>query len=179
VPEQPPLPDHLPPCPKCRSGAVRRTIDTTQGFYCLCSSCGDGWHHDRISSDTDKRFVLPPGGWVWPCEGLAARGKSASGSQSSQSTSPSVVAGVCVLPSPLCASAVSGNTPAREISPEERELQKEKAAEQEDLAKLSSNSRFVADPTSGHHIHLENSTLVVRAIREVVDAVRSKKPLAK
>jgi hypothetical protein len=83
------------------------------------------------------------------------------------------------LPSPLCASAVSGNTPAREISPEERELQKEKAAEQEDLAKLSSNSRFVADPTSGHHIHLENSTLVVRAIREVVDAVRSKKPLAK
>jgi pimeloyl-ACP methyl ester carboxylesterase len=76
-------------------------------------------------------------------------------------------------------STVSGNTSTREMSPEERELQQEKAAEQEDLARLSSNSRFVADPTSGHHIHLENPTLVIRAIREVVDAVRSKKPLAK
>jgi len=65
------------------------------------------------------------------------------------------------------------------MSPEERELQQEKAAEQEDLARLSNNSRFVADPTSGHHIHLENSVLVVRAIREVVDAIRSKKPIAR
>lgn len=63
---------------------------------------------------------------------------------------------------------------SREMSPEERELHLEKAREQEDLARLSGNSRFVADPTSGHHIYLENPALVVDAIRDVVDAVRSK-----
>ena len=54
-----------------------------------------------------------------------------------------------------------------------------KAKEQEDLARLSSNSRFATDPTSGHHIYVENPALLVDAIRDVVDAVRSKKPLAK
>ena len=68
---------------------------------------------------------------------------------------------------------------SREMSREERELHQEKASEQEDLARLSSNSRFVADPTSGHHIYVENPALVVDAIRDVVDAVRSKKPLAR
>jgi pimeloyl-ACP methyl ester carboxylesterase len=46
-----------------------------------------------------------------------------------------------------------------------------------DHARLSTNSRWYVAPGSGHHIHLEDPGLVVAAIRRVVEAARSGKPL--
>jgi pimeloyl-ACP methyl ester carboxylesterase len=37
-----------------------------------------------------------------------------------------------------------------------------------DLARLSRQGRLVMDPLSGHHVHLDNPQVVVRAIREVI-----------
>lgn len=48
---------------------------------------------------------------------------------------------------------------------------------QADLATLSSNSRYIMATSSGHHIHIEEPDLVVDAIRQVIDAVRSKTQL--
>lgn len=48
---------------------------------------------------------------------------------------------------------------------------------QADLATLSSNSRRITATSSGHHIHLDEPDLVIDAIRQVIDAVRSKMPL--
>jgi pimeloyl-ACP methyl ester carboxylesterase len=53
------------------------------------------------------------------------------------------------------------------------DLQREKSDQKTDLARLSRNSKLVRDPSSGHHIHVENPELVVRAIEEVIEtAVR-------
>ena len=52
------------------------------------------------------------------------------------------------------------------------DIKPEKAAEQEDLLRLSSNSTMVRDPSSGHHIHVENPSLVAKAIADVVTASR-------
>jgi pimeloyl-ACP methyl ester carboxylesterase len=51
-------------------------------------------------------------------------------------------------------------------------IKPEKAAEQEDLLRLSSNSTMVRDPSSGHQIHVENPSLVAKAIADVVNASR-------
>ena len=51
-------------------------------------------------------------------------------------------------------------------------IKPEKAAEQEDLLGLSNNSKMVRDPSSGHHVHVENPGLVAKAIADVVDASR-------
>jgi pimeloyl-ACP methyl ester carboxylesterase len=40
------------------------------------------------------------------------------------------------------------------------------------LATLVPNARHVTDTNSGHEIHKEQPALVIKAIREVVDAVR-------
>src|SRR5262249_17564641 len=50
------------------------------------------------------------------------------------------------------------------------ELQREKNDQKSDLARLSRNSKLVRDPTSGHHIHVENPELVARSIEEVIQA---------
>jgi pimeloyl-ACP methyl ester carboxylesterase len=52
------------------------------------------------------------------------------------------------------------------------EIAREKAGEQEDLLRLSNNSKMYRDPSSGHHIHVENPGLVANAIVEIVDASR-------
>jgi pimeloyl-ACP methyl ester carboxylesterase len=53
------------------------------------------------------------------------------------------------------------------------DLQRERSDHKADLARLSRNSKLVRDPSSGHHIHVENPELVVRAIEEVIEtAVR-------
>jgi pimeloyl-ACP methyl ester carboxylesterase len=44
---------------------------------------------------------------------------------------------------------------------------------QADLAALSSNSRQITATSSGHHIQLDEPDIVVEAIRQVIDAVRS------
>ena len=50
------------------------------------------------------------------------------------------------------------------------ELEREKAAELDDQPRISRNSKLVRDPSSGHHVHVDNPTLVAGAIEEVVTA---------
>lgn len=50
------------------------------------------------------------------------------------------------------------------------DLQREKSEEKVDLARLSRNAKLVRDPSSGHHIHVDNPQLVVRAIEEAIEA---------
>jgi pimeloyl-ACP methyl ester carboxylesterase len=52
------------------------------------------------------------------------------------------------------------------------ELEAERVHHQRDLLRLSRNSRHVIAEGSGHNVHLERPDLVVRAIRDVVAAVR-------
>lgn len=57
------------------------------------------------------------------------------------------------------------------ISPEEwKRLGEEKRQEKADQARLSRNSQFILDSTSGHHIQLDHPKLVIDAIRRVVEA---------
>jgi hypothetical protein len=56
-------------------------------------------------------------------------------------------------------------------------MQSEKEVQHRELTTLSSNSRFVLDSTSGHGIPTDNPALVARAIIDVVNAVRTHKPL--
>jgi len=57
------------------------------------------------------------------------------------------------------------------------DIEKEKDEQKEDLARLSSNSRFIRDPSSGHRIHMENPALVLKEVRNVVEAARKRRPL--
>ena len=50
------------------------------------------------------------------------------------------------------------------------QLTVEKDGQKIDLSRLSSNSRFVLDPSSGHAIQIDNPQLVARAIEEVIAA---------
>jgi pimeloyl-ACP methyl ester carboxylesterase len=50
------------------------------------------------------------------------------------------------------------------------DVAREKAAELEDEPRISRNSKLVLDPSSGHHIHVDNPKLVANAIEEVVTA---------
>ena len=51
------------------------------------------------------------------------------------------------------------------------QLRVEKDGQRIDLSRLSSNSKFVLDPSSGHNIHKDNPQLVARAIEEVLAAL--------
>ena len=51
------------------------------------------------------------------------------------------------------------------------QLRVEKDGQKIDLSRLSSNSKFILDPSSGHAIHRDNPQLVARAIEEVLTAV--------
>ncbi len=50
------------------------------------------------------------------------------------------------------------------------QLRVEKDGQKIDLSRLSSNSRFVLDPSSGHAIQINNPELVARAIEDVIAA---------
>ena len=63
----------------------------------------------------------------------------------------------------------------REASAAVQQAQHERG--QADLATLSTNSRLVIATNSGHHIHLDEPDLVVEAIRQVVYAARTRRPL--
>lgn len=52
-----------------------------------------------------------------------------------------------------------------------KRLRQEKDEQKIDLARLSRNSKFVLDPSSGHDIEIDDPQLVAHAIEEVVDAV--------
>jgi pimeloyl-ACP methyl ester carboxylesterase len=56
----------------------------------------------------------------------------------------------------------------RAVTPED--VAREKAEEIEDQPRISRNSKLVRDPSSGHHIHVDNPKLVADAIGEVISA---------
>jgi pimeloyl-ACP methyl ester carboxylesterase len=56
-------------------------------------------------------------------------------------------------------------------------LETERLKLQQKLVALSSNSKWIIDKKSGHNIHLEDPSLVIRSIREVFDAVKRHKKL--
>ena len=58
------------------------------------------------------------------------------------------------------------------------QLRVEKDGLRIDLSRLSSNSKFVLDPSSGHNIHTENPQLVARSIEDVLAAISKGIPLA-
>jgi pimeloyl-ACP methyl ester carboxylesterase len=68
---------------------------------------------------------------------------------------------------------VAGKSPVPPNTPEElwNKLKQEKDEQKADLAGLSTNSKLIRDPSSGHNIHIDNPQLVARAIEEVLDAV--------
>ena len=53
----------------------------------------------------------------------------------------------------------------------------EKLEQKEKMSNLSSNSKHIITTKSGHEIHLEEPELVINAIKEVIMAVRTGKPL--
>ena len=67
----------------------------------------------------------------------------------------------------------AGKRPAPPGTPEDMwaQLRVEKDGQKIDLSRLSSNSKFVLDSTSGHNIQANNPQLVARAIEEVLAAV--------
>jgi pimeloyl-ACP methyl ester carboxylesterase len=58
------------------------------------------------------------------------------------------------------------------------DIAREKAAELEDQPRISRNSRLVRDPSSGHHVQVDNPRLVADAIEEVVTAATKRTTLA-
>jgi pimeloyl-ACP methyl ester carboxylesterase len=56
-------------------------------------------------------------------------------------------------------------------------LETERLKLQQKLAALSTNSKWIIDKKSGHNIHLEDPSLVIRSIREVFDAVKLHKKM--
>ncbi len=63
--------------------------------------------------------------------------------------------------------------------PDSLELEKERLAHQEELTRLSTNSKQIIDSNSGHNIHVEDPDLVTRSIKEILEAVRQGRPLRK
>jgi pimeloyl-ACP methyl ester carboxylesterase len=57
------------------------------------------------------------------------------------------------------------------------ELETERLDLQKKLSQLSTNSKWIVDKKSGHNIHLEDPDLVIRSVKEVVEAVRAKRKL--
>lgn len=57
------------------------------------------------------------------------------------------------------------------------ELETERLHLQKELARLSTNSKFIVDQNSGHNIHLEDPEIVIQSIREVYEAVKKREPL--
>ena len=75
-----------------------------------------------------------------------------------------------VNPTPLGAQpliVIVGTRPEPAVSTPDH-IAGEKAAELEEQPRISTNSKLVRDPSSGHDIHAENPALVARVIEEVV-----------
>ena len=58
------------------------------------------------------------------------------------------------------------------------QIRVEKDGQKIDLSRLSSNSKFVLDPSSGHNIQADNPRLVARAIEEVLAVISKGLPLS-
>ena len=55
---------------------------------------------------------------------------------------------------------------------------REKAEELEQQPGISTNAKLIRDPSSGHHMHVDNPILVAGAIEEVVTAALNGTKLA-
>jgi pimeloyl-ACP methyl ester carboxylesterase len=53
------------------------------------------------------------------------------------------------------------------------QIRTEKDGQKIDLSRLSSNSKFILDPASGHNIESDDPQLVARSIEEVINSVES------
>jgi len=82
-------------------------------------------------------------------------------------------------PQPLESTPLSVLASGRSDNGIPSEILKEKEQQKEDMASLSSNSRFLRVADSGHHIHLENPAVVLNEIRDVIQAARKHQPLAR
>lgn len=81
---------------------------------------------------------------------------------------------------PLVVLVAGKNKTPDGISPEEwKQLMEEKRKQKTELANLSLNSKVIIAEKGGHHIQLDESDLVVSAIRQVVEAVRTRSKLAR
>lgn len=58
------------------------------------------------------------------------------------------------------------------------QIRVEKDGQRVDLSRLSSNSKFVLDPSSGHNLQADNPQLVARAIEEILTALTKGAPLS-
>ena len=56
-------------------------------------------------------------------------------------------------------------------------VQDEKLKQKKSLADMSHNSKVIIDPTSEHHIQLDDPALVVQSIKEMLEAVKTNSPL--
>ena len=77
----------------------------------------------------------------------------------------------------ISAATRTGPAPTGVAEADWKQLNEEKAAQQADMTKLSRSSRAITAKSEGHEIHVYEPHLVVSAIREVVDAERSGRPL--
>jgi pimeloyl-ACP methyl ester carboxylesterase len=77
----------------------------------------------------------------------------------------------------ISAAARTGSPPPGVSEEDWRQLNEEKGAQQADLARLSQNSKAFVAKESDHEIHIHEPRLVVDAIRDVVDAVHSRRSL--
>jgi len=77
----------------------------------------------------------------------------------------------------ISAATRTGSPPAGVTEKDWKQLNEEKTAQQADLAKLSHNSKAITAKEEGHEVHLSEPDLVVSCIREIINAVRSRRPL--
>jgi pimeloyl-ACP methyl ester carboxylesterase len=77
----------------------------------------------------------------------------------------------------VLAAAKPGNAPPGTTPEFAKQLEDEKDQQKVDLAKLSSNSKLIRDPLSGHNLHVDNPDLVARSIEEVVAAATKNRQL--
>jgi hypothetical protein len=79
------------------------------------------------------------------------------------------------VPTIVVTAGISSFEDEKDASAEVQRAQHERG--QDDLSTLSTNSRWIMANQSGHHVHLREADLIVELIRQVVDAVRSRKAL--
>ena len=74
----------------------------------------------------------------------------------------------------------AGKRPQPPGTPDElwAQIRVEKDGQRIDLSRLSSNSKFVLDPSSGHNIQADNPQLVARSIEEILAALTKGVPLS-
>jgi len=77
----------------------------------------------------------------------------------------------------ISAATRTGSPPTGVTEEDWTQLNEEKATQQADLGKLSRNSKAITAKGEGHEIHAYEPDLVVSSIREIVDALRARRPL--